>query len=115
MTTKIWLAFTPDTTPEHARAAFLARYGVQPSEIIRTGGALLAGPVTPPASGTIETRGGVRGVATPPSPAPPTATLPVVEIFPQREEVATPPSPAPPTATPPAPAQLSLFKGNSVV
>jgi len=47
MADKSWLAFTPDTTPEHARAVFAARYGVQPSEIIRTGGALLAGPVGP--------------------------------------------------------------------
>ena len=59
MADKSWLAFTPDTTPEHARAVFAARYGVQPSEIIRTGGALLAGPVGP---------------ATPPCPTPPTAT-----------------------------------------
>ena len=56
MADKSWLAFTPDTTPEHARAVFAARYGVQPSEIIRTGGALLAGPVGP---------------ATPPCPTPP--------------------------------------------
>ena len=79
MADKSWLAFTPDTTPEHARAVFAARYGVQPSEIIRTGGALLAGPVgpatppcpTPPASITIETSEGVKGVATPPCPTPP--------------------------------------------
>lgn len=67
-----YLAFTPDTDPEHARAVFLARYGREAAEVIQTGGALLVGPVTPP-------------TATPPSPAPSTAT------------------------------QLSLFKGNSVV
>jgi len=61
MADKSWLAFTPDTTPEHARAVFAARYGVQPSEIIRTGGALLAGPVGP---------------ATPPCPTPPCPTPP---------------------------------------
>jgi len=53
-----YLAFTPDTDPEHARAAFAARYGRQAAEVIRTGGALLVGPVTPP-------------TATPPCPAPP--------------------------------------------
>ena len=58
-----WLAFTPDTTIEHARAVFLARYGREAAEVIRTGGALLVGPVTPP-------------TATPPCPAPPTATPP---------------------------------------
>lgn len=56
-----WLAFTPDTTIEHARAVFLARYGREAAEVIRTGGALLVGPVTPPSP-------------TPPSPAPSTAT-----------------------------------------
>lgn len=46
--TDAWLAFTPDTDPEHARAAFTARYGREAAEIIQTGGALLVGPVTPP-------------------------------------------------------------------
>lgn len=53
-----WLAFTPDTDPEHARAVFLARYGREAAEVIQTGGALLVGPVTPP-------------TATPPCPTPP--------------------------------------------
>ncbi len=56
MTTNTWLAFTPDTTIEHARAVFLARYGREAAEVIRTGGALLVGPVGP---------------ATPPCPTPP--------------------------------------------
>ena len=58
MADKSWLAFTPDTDPEHARAAFTARYGREAAEIIQTGGALLVGPVTPPCPA-------------PPCPAPP--------------------------------------------
>jgi len=59
--TKTWLAFAPDTDPEHARAAFTARYGREAAEIIQTGGALLVGLVTPPCPA-------------PPCPAPPAAT-----------------------------------------
>ena len=40
-----YLAFTVNTTEETARARFLARYGVAPLEVKRTGGALLAGPI----------------------------------------------------------------------
>ena len=61
-----WLAFTPDTDPEHARAVFLARYGRQAAEVIQTGGALLVGPATPPCP--------APSTATPPCPTPPTAT-----------------------------------------
>ena len=34
MTTDTWLAFTPDTTIEHARAVFLARYGREAAEVL---------------------------------------------------------------------------------
>lgn len=43
-----YLGFTPDTTPEQARATFAARYGEQPAEVLTTGGAILAGPVVTP-------------------------------------------------------------------
>lgn len=38
-------AWSPDATDEQVREAFRARYGVEPQEIHRTGGCVLAGPV----------------------------------------------------------------------
>jgi hypothetical protein len=40
-----WLAFTKTTTEAEARAAFLARYGHEPSIVGRSLGNVLAGPV----------------------------------------------------------------------
>lgn len=37
--------FSPDTTDEEARAAFTRQFGHAPEEIIRTKGAVLAGPI----------------------------------------------------------------------
>ena len=35
-----------DTTDEAARAAFVAKFGHEPQEVLRTGSAVLAGPLT---------------------------------------------------------------------
>lgn len=41
-----WLAFTPDTDPQEARARFWAKYGTAPRELRPgLGGLLLAGPI----------------------------------------------------------------------
>ncbi|MDI7277231.1 MAG: hypothetical protein QME94_14745 [Anaerolineae bacterium] len=40
-----WLAFRADEDPEHARRRFVARYGVEPRELVRCGPLLLAGPL----------------------------------------------------------------------
>ena len=48
-----WRAFTADTAPDAARAAYAARYGRPPAHITRTlGGIILAGPI-PTASATL--------------------------------------------------------------
>jgi hypothetical protein len=39
--------FTPDTTDDAARAAFEERFGYPAGEVVRTEGAVLAGPVRP--------------------------------------------------------------------
>lgn len=38
-------AYTPNATPDQARAMFQARYGYLPHTVIVTGGAVLAGPI----------------------------------------------------------------------
>ena len=40
-----YLGFEPGAQENQARAIFAARYGVQPGEVIRTGGGLLVGPI----------------------------------------------------------------------
>ncbi len=40
-----YMGFTPQCEDEKARAAFVKRYGREPVELLRTGGALLVGPV----------------------------------------------------------------------
>ena len=40
-----YMGFGPRDEEELARAEFLKRYGRDPAEIVRTGGALLVGPV----------------------------------------------------------------------
>ncbi len=40
-----YLGFEPGAQENQARALFAARYGVQPGEVIRTGGGLLVGPI----------------------------------------------------------------------
>lgn len=41
-----WRAFTGDTAPDAARAAYVARYGCQPAHITQVaGGIILAGPI----------------------------------------------------------------------
>jgi hypothetical protein len=37
--------YNPDTTDAEARAAFVAKYGAEPEEIVHNAGATLAGPV----------------------------------------------------------------------
>jgi len=43
-----WLGFTPDTSDEKAREIFAARYGYSAEYVLRTGGAVLAGPIPNP-------------------------------------------------------------------
>lgn len=50
----LWAGYTPDTLPAAARAAFIARYGQQPTHITHgAGGIILAGPI-PTLQTTIE-------------------------------------------------------------
>jgi len=41
----VWLGFPPGMPELDAVSAFVARYGIRPPEIRRTGGALLLGPL----------------------------------------------------------------------
>jgi hypothetical protein len=40
-----WLGFTPDHTPDAARATFRTRWGAEPAELRTVPGALLVGPL----------------------------------------------------------------------
>lgn len=43
---RTWQGYSASTADEDARALFLARFGRQPAELRRNGGAVLAGPLT---------------------------------------------------------------------
>lgn len=45
-----WRGFTPDTSDEEARAAFVARFGLEPSRIVRGRNVVLVGPILAAAS-----------------------------------------------------------------
>lgn len=45
-----WRGFSPDTTDEEARAAFVARFGREPARIVRARNLVLAGPILAAAS-----------------------------------------------------------------
>ena len=45
MSNGAFVGFMPGAEEAQARALFAARYGVQPGEVIRTGGGLLVGPI----------------------------------------------------------------------
>jgi len=41
-----WQAYSASTTDDRARAMFVERFGHEPQEVRRNGGAVLAGPLT---------------------------------------------------------------------
>lgn len=44
---KLYQGYTPDPENGDLRRAFRATYGAEPEELIKTGGAVLVGPITP--------------------------------------------------------------------